>query len=68
VIKAKYIGKKSYQVKEFHASFGNTVFMSKEQWEKLGKDKKLFKVVKKDKKDFPDQIIRLPGWKEKGGK
>jgi hypothetical protein len=69
MIKAKYIGKKSYKADEFHASSGNVVFMSEEQWEKLAKDQKLFKVIKEDKKEFPDQVTRLPGWREeKGGK
>jgi hypothetical protein len=64
MIKAKYIGKESYKADEFHASSGNSVSMSDEQWAKIGKDQKLFKVIKEDKKEFPNQITRLPGWKE----
>ena len=67
MVKAKYIGKTPYQAKEFCASSGNTVFMSNKQWSKLGKDKKLFELIKKDNTEFPPQITRLPGWKEEEG-
>ena len=64
MIKAKYIGDKSYKAREFHASPGNTVFMSNTQWRELGKDQKLFKVLLKDRKRFPKQVTRMPGWRE----
>jgi hypothetical protein len=67
MLKTKYIGKESFKTDEFHASPGNTVFMSKEQWDKLGEDQKLFERVSEDEKDFPKQSTRLPGWKEEGG-
>ena len=67
MLKTKFIGKVSYKADEFHAAPGNTVFMSEEQWDKLGKDQALFEMVSAETKDFPTQSTRLPGWKEEGG-
>lgn len=64
MIKAKYIGKEPYKAREFHASPGNTVFMSNTQWRELGKDQELFKVLQKDRKRFPKPVTRMPGWRE----
>lgn len=62
MIKAKYLGKKSYKVDEFNASSGNTVFMSSSQWEEIkdAGDKELFKVLEEDDKAFPKQVRKEP--------
>ncbi len=65
MLKTKYKGSKPYKAREFHASPGNTVFMSEQQWKDLGKDQKLFEILKKDKEKFPKPVTRLPGWREK---
>ena len=64
MIKAQYIGTVSYKTAEFHASPGNTVFMSNTLYNKLSSaNKKKFKVLLTNTTAFPPLVTRLPGWK-----
>jgi hypothetical protein len=67
MLKTKYIGKISLKTDEFHASPGNTVFMSEKQWDTLGVLQSSFELISQDEKEFPKPTTRLPGWKEEGG-
>jgi len=58
MIKAIFLGDKntkSYRTKDFHASHGNTVFMSDEIWMEIQAwgDARLFKKVVSEAKKFP---------------
>lgn len=67
MLKTKYIGTLPLKTEEFHASPGNTVFMSKEQWEALGVLQSSFEIISEDEKELPEKKTRLPGWKETEG-